>query len=290
MVKMAMFMCALSLVAASLESPVGGIETTRDPVFLQSAGQANSEADLQLWRDEQVRRVHASVPSGHQQFALDSIEQEYMQRLSQIGGSSSISNTQSFPAFLFLTSAKRCQTVEELQSWHTTQLDQIKQLVPVEYQQVGLDSIEGEYQKHAARLSQVPEVDASEATALANLPVLQINAEEFNSERELEEWRAQQAAQIDRFVPTSYQQIAMNSVDKEFEKRVADLHTSAPRGQVDLSSDVPISAPSTHIGKAIGFGAIVGFAAVVGVAARVWKSKQSGEGNVYLLVDEKGSA
>jgi hypothetical protein len=290
MVKVAMFVSVMSLVAASLESPVSGIETTRDPVFLQSAGQANSEADLQLWRDEQVRRVRASVPSGHQQFALDSIEQEYMQRLSQIAGSSSISSTQSFPAFLFLTSAKRCQTVEELQSWHATQLDQIKQLVPAEYQQVGLDSIEGEYQKHAARLSQLPEVDASEATALANLPVLQINAEEYRTQRELEEWRAKQAAQIERFVPTGYQQIALNSVDKEFEMRVADLDTSAPEGQVNLSSDVPISNGITRAGKAVRLGAIVGLAAVVGVAARAWKGKQSGDGNVYLLADEKVTA
>jgi len=290
MVKLAMFTFVFSLVAASLESPSGGIETARDPVFLQSAGQANSEADLQLWRDEQIRRVHASVPSGHQQFALDSIEQEYMQRMAQIGGSSSISNTQSFPAFLFLTSAKRCQTVEELQSWHTTQFDQIKQLVPVEYQQVGLDSIEGEYQKHAARLSQLPEVDESDAAELANLPVLQINAEEFHSEQELKDWRAQQAAQIDRFVPTGYQQIALNSVDKEFEKRVADLHTSAPEANVDLSSDVPTSTGITRMGKAVGLSAVVGFAALVSVAARMWKSKQSGEGSVYLLVDEKVTA
>lgn len=284
MVKMAMFMSVLSLVAASI-----GIETTRDPVFLQSAGQASNSNDLQLWRDEQIRRVRASVPSGHQQFALDSIEQEYTQRLSQIDGSLSTSDAQSFPAFLFLTSAKRCQTPEELHSWHETQLDQIKHLVPAEYQQVGLDSIEGEYQKHAARLSQLPEVGASEAT-LANLPVLQINAEEYRTQQELDEWRAKQAAQIERFVPAGYQQIALDSVDKEFEMRVVDLHTFAPEGHVNLSSDVPISNGITRIGRAVRLGAIVGLATVVGVAARVWKGKHNGDGNVYLLVDEKVTA
>jgi len=284
MVKMALFMSVFSCVVASLETPVSGIETTRDPVFLTSAGQSNSEADLQQWRDEQVRRVRSSVPSAHQQFALDSIEQEYTQRSLQIGSSASTSNTHSLPAFLFLTSAKRCQTVEELQTWHTTQVDQIRQLVPAEYQQVGLDSIEGEYQKHAARLNQLAASGATQS--VDDLPVLQINAEEYRTQQELEEWRAKQAAQIERFVPTDYQQIALNSVEKEFGIRVADLDADAPEAHINLSSDDGI----TRIGKTAQLGAIVGLAAVVGVAARVWKGKASGDGNVYLLQEEHVTA
>lgn len=282
---MALLMSVFAFVVTGLETPV---EATRNPVFLTSAGQATSEADLQQWREEQVGRVHASVPSAHQQFALDSIEQEYTQRLSQIGGSASVSNTQSLPAFLFLTSAKRCHTVEDLETWHATQLDQIRQLVPAEYQQVGLDSIEGEYQKHAARIS--ASGAAAPATKVENLPVLQINAEEYRTQQELEDWRAKQASQIERFVPTDYQQIALNSVDKEFGMRVADLNTDAPEAHVDLSSDVAVSDGITRLGKAARLGAVVGFATVVGVAARVWKGKAKGDGNVYLLHDEQVTA
>jgi len=290
MVKVAMLMAFLALVAGSFTTPMSG-----DPVFLRSAGQASSEADLQLWRDEQVQRVHAFVPLAHQQFALHSIEQEYTQRLSQLGGSASVSNSQSLPAFLFLTSAKRCQSVEELQSWHTTQLDQIRRIVPVEYQQVGLDSIEGEFQKHAVRLSQLAAVHTSGATAstapsVEELPVLQINAEEYRTQKELEDWRGQQAEQIERFVPSDYQQIALDSVNQEFEMRVADLHAKAHKGQENLSSDVPANFGLTHVGKAARFGAIFALATLLSVAAGMWKGKQNRDGDVYLLAGEEVTA
>jgi len=288
MVKVAMLLKAL--VAASLATPLSAIETSRDPVFLRSAGLANSETDLQLWRDEQVQHVHAAVPPAHQQFALDSIQQEYTQRLSQLGGSGSTSNSQSLPAFLFLTSAKRCQSVEELQAWHTTQLDQIQRLVPAEYQQVGLDSIEGEFQKHAARLNQLASVQNS-APSVEELPVLQINAEEYRTQKELEEWRAQQAVQIERIVPSDYQQIALESVNKEFEMRVADLPATALDGPQNLSSDVASNLGLAHVGKAARFGAIFAFAALLSVAAGVWKGKQHRDGgDVYLLAGDEVTA
>jgi len=277
---------ALSFVLASFFPILAiGVEVAKDPVFLTSAGQVNNNADLQQWKDEQTQHVQTSVPLAHQQFALDAIAHEYSQRVAQIDDSvNNPSSGQSMPAFLFLTSAKRCQTLEELHAWHNSQREKVKQAVPREYQQISLESIEGEYQKHSMRLMQSDKIAPTAQANVQDLPVLQINAEEYNTKPELEDWRTQQSTQIERFVPSDFQQIALNSVDREFRMRVADLDA------VNLAST---EVARTELARTFGIarlGGIVGLAALVGMAVRIWKSKATEDTGAYLLHEEQGTA
>lgn len=202
------------LLACACIFPVTAVE----PVFLQSATDVTTIEDLEAWRSKQLALIASNLPNGRQEFARHSIEKEHNHRMAQLNSDSSAKPDAQLPALLYLERVHNCNNMDDLDMWRERQVTKVREVVPAEYQHVGIESIDKEYEKHAALFRGTSSVDGP-----SNLPVLMMNAEEFKTRPELNAWRDEQAAQIERFVPQDFRGFAYDSIEKEFTSLLAQL-------------------------------------------------------------------
>jgi hypothetical protein len=213
---------------------------------MAEAQKCTTEVCLHAWRDACEDKIKAVVPKEYQQFPVASIEKEYQKDLARIKQAEASTpppvakqSPVDFAAIgalispIVMAEAQKCTTEVCLRAWRDAQEDKIKTVVPKEYQQFPLASIEKEYENDLARIKQAEAstpppaerqspVDFAAIGALIS-PTVMAEAQKCTTEVCLRAWRDAHEKKIKAVVPKEFQQFPLASIEKEYEKNLARI-------------------------------------------------------------------